>query len=124
MVWQHVYGEMWDANTNNTKYTSSRRGVNKYIAGRIRTSGSGGFSWESEHEQGKDVVPRPDFRRVKKKDREQAKKTYEEMVNQKTRYEHHLTLSFGADQHFYINGVEITAEKLKQLEATNDETKQ
>ncbi|MBR9702980.1 hypothetical protein GOV10_03015 [Candidatus Woesearchaeota archaeon] len=118
MVWQEIYGTMRDSSKKEATTTSSRRGINDWIAGEIETAGKSGWSWETDFEEEQDNCPACDLRKIKKKYRELAKKVIEEVKEkrfQETMYRHRVTFGFASDQEYFVNGIKITQETLNKI---------
>lgn len=115
MAYQPLYGKVSD-NQGYTRGTSCLRGKVNNVSFWLN-------SWFGEVAKvnahlidGKEIIPKPDLRRIKKEERKTALEQYEEEVNKENKVI--LDIDIPANKHFAvkINGILFDFEKIKLLE--------
>lgn len=115
MSWQPLYGHCWD-NQVGDGHTSSRRGIVKSVGLNCETNYGECVSVNIGYADGKDVVDKPDLRKVKKEERDKVSKKYSGEVDKVTKI--HINISLMEDKHFEyrIDGVEINREMIEVMQ--------
>ena len=114
MVWQELYGRCWD-NICGDGHTSSRRGKVNSVGLDCKTNYGKCVQVGVGYYDGKEKVDKPDLRKIKKEDREDARKKFEDEVNKQTKIEVNVYLM--EDKHFTytIDGVEVDKRMVSAL---------
>lgn len=114
---QPIYGHCWD-NICGDGHTSSRRGIVSEVGLDCYTNYGKCVKVSIGYRDGKELVEKPDLRKVKKEEKNSITKRYDEEVDNKTKIDVEIRLA--EDKHFSysIDGVEINDKILSLLKNT------
>ena len=115
MAFQPLYGRVTD-NQGGCGHTLSLRGRVDQISMWLNSWFGEVLSVSARLIDGKEIVPKPDLRKVKRKDRMRVAKEYEEQVAKENKVVVDIDIPAKKEFSVRINGIELGYERLKMME--------
>lgn len=114
MAWVNLYGQVSD-NNGYVRSTSSMRGQVNQVSFWLNSIFGDVMRVGSKLVDGSKIVSKPDLRKVKKEDREEVMKRYQEEVNRENKVVIDIDIEPKKEFVFRINDIELSYDRLKLM---------